>query len=130
MKKFLVILSLFMIFISQCIFEVSASSSSTEQYAYPISFTVGSGGKANVSVICETDKTNEKILFDSWGNYSVSLNQGYSITLNSRSYQNADNKIKITCKFTTFNFNSHESQTYTLTKTITYKDVSSYHNFG
>ena len=41
-----------------------------------------------------------------------------------------NNTIKVTCKFTVFNYNSYQSQSYTQTKTVTYGNVSDYHNFN
>ena len=126
MKRFLIILSLFFTFISQCVFEVTAS----EQYAYPVVFEVEDGGDANVAIVCNIDRTDQEISFKSWGGYSVSLKPGHSITLNSRAYENLNNKIKITCRFTVTNDNTHQTKTYEMTETVIYEDVSSYHNFG
>lgn len=101
-----------------------------EQYVYPNDFRVSNYGVAHVPVICNVNKSTKKISFHSYGQYTVSLNGGMSITMKSRTCKNVSNSIKLNVTFIGTNNNTHVvSDELKYANTITYEKLAKYYGW-
>lgn len=101
-----------------------------EQYVYPNNFGVGGYGTAHVPVICNVNKSTESISFHSYGQYTVSLNNGMSISMKSRSCKKNGDDLKLSCTFIGTNLNTHAtSGDINCTSIITYEKIAKYYGW-
>ena len=102
-----------------------------EQYVYPNNFKVGDYGTAHVPVICNVNKSTKSISFHSYGQYTVSLNNGMSISMKSRTCKKSGSDLKLSCTFIGTNLNSHEtSGNINCSSTITYAKIAKYYGWS
>ena len=82
-------------------------------------FKVGQYGQFEQCVVINKDLSTKVISFNSWGNYAVKNNNGYSITMVSRKHEKKNNKLYIYLTVKGYDFNTKKySSNYNFSFTI------------
>ena len=82
-------------------------------------FKVGQYGQFEQCVVINKDLCTKVIAFNSWGNYAVKNNNGYSITMVSRKHEKKNNKLYIYLTVKGYDFNTKKySSNYNFSFTI------------
>ena len=85
-------------------------------------FKVGQYGQFEQCVVINKDLSTKVISFNSWGNYAVKNNNGYSITMVSRKHEKKNNKLYIYLTVKGYDFNTKKySSNYNFSFTISFE---------